>query len=76
MKKIFMVSLMVVAVFGIVGISDSDVMVTEKGALIEKASISKGFSPASTYIMVAERPATAPLFPELLLPPPRTIGQG
>lgn len=79
MKKILMVVFVVVAVSVITAMSVSHVMAAEKGAaktiLIDKTSVSKSFSPASTYIMIAGQTRTpAPTFPTLTDPPSRGGG--
>ena len=74
MKKIVMVGLLIAVVLLIAAFLTSTVMAAEKdvvkmGAaktiLIDKTSVSTGFSPASTYIMVAqsELPRTVDPFP-------------
>lgn len=80
MKKMMRVGLMVaVAVFMVAIISVPHVMAAENGAtkaiLIDETSVSEGFTPASTYIMLAQQErTTAPVFPELPSPPSRVQG--
>jgi len=75
MKKIVMVGLLIAVILLVAAFLTSTVMAAEKdvvkmGAaktiLIDKTSVSTGFSPASTYIMVAqaELPRTVDKFPE------------
>lgn len=90
MKKIVMVGLLIAVVLLITAFLTSTVMAAEaeknvvkmaaaKTILIDKTSVSTGFSPASTYIMAAaeERPVTTPTPPlptdkDFPLSPPTT----
>lgn len=59
MKKIVVVGLMVVAAFVMATVLTSPAMAADKGILVDKASISNGFSAATTYVQLAQVSTTA-----------------
>ncbi len=58
MKKIVIVGLVVVAAFVMATLLSSPAMASDKGILVDKASISNGFSAAKTYVQLAQTATT------------------
>jgi len=53
MRRVFQVSLMIAVAFIAVAFLISPALAAKDGILVDKASVSKGFSAASTYVQIA-----------------------